>query len=81
MIRIDAVHLQRLWVQFGTLERSHMQTDGAVTYQVILFIAAQEYRGDLEQGMTAAIEAAGFDVYHHRQEAAKAVGHGAVVRI
>ena len=75
--RIDLVDLERGRFDVGALECLDVITVRGAAHQPARVIKFDHHRGDLQQRVARAVEAAGFHVDHHRQEAAEAARHSA----
>ena len=52
-----------------------MAGDGFLATDEALIIHIEQYSGNLQQGITFRVKAAGFDINHDRKEAAKTSGN------
>ena len=75
MKRIDAVHRERSGFEVRAFERPHMIGVRFAALQASVRAELDHDRGDFQQRIGGAIEAAGFDVDDHRQELAEAPAH------
>ncbi|MNN42760.1 hypothetical protein D3C81_1569620 [compost metagenome] len=72
---LDAGEVQRRLFDVGALERLDAEERGVLGIEQAVVVHGDGGRGDLQQGVGGAVEAAGLDVHHHRQEAAEAARH------
>jgi hypothetical protein len=73
VVEDDAGHFQRLRVDLQALGRHHVGTGGLAGVEQAVLVHLDRHRGDFQQGVALAVEAAGFHIHHHRQEAAEAL--------
>jgi hypothetical protein len=66
--RMMPVTSQRLRVDLQALGRHHMGTGGLAGVEQAVLVHLDRHRGDFQQGVALAVEAAGFHVHHHRQK-------------
>ena len=74
VVEVDAGDLQRLRVDLGARRRHDMAAGDLADDQLAVFIEIDRRHRDLEQRVAVPVEAAGFHVDDHRQEAAEAGG-------
>ncbi|MNP18370.1 hypothetical protein D3C76_1108510 [compost metagenome] len=75
VVQLDAGELQRGRFDVGAFERFDAEEIGVFRVQEALLVHRGGDRGDLQQGVGGAVEAAGLDVHHYRQVAAETFGH------
>jgi len=72
---IDMLRFQVHEIEAAALERPDMLADRHFAHQPAFMVDPQQHRSNFEQRIGCRVEAAGFDVHHDWQEAAKAVAH------
>ena len=61
---------------FGSISRpyrDHVGTGGLAGVEQAVLVHLDRHRSDFQQRIALAVEAAGFHIHHHRQEAAEAL--------
>ena len=79
VVGVDAGEIQRRLLDIGAGKGVDVEVHTGRRAQVAAGVHVQQYRGDFQQGVVAGVEAPGFNVHHHRQEAAEAQGQGRVL--
>jgi hypothetical protein len=73
--RIDLVDLERGRIEPRVLERTYVEGVRLAAMQATVGVDFDQYRGDLQQCIGAAVKTAGLHIDHDRQESAKPPGH------